>query len=86
MSNSVAARTMRVPSTTIVKAIYLENKAAKFRDSGQTFSNEVLDDFKQFREAGLTHPDVEKIEALLTKTEQSDSVQRKCEQRAACHA
>ena len=48
------------------KAIYLENKDAKFRDSGQTFSEEVLDDFKQFRDAGITHPDMEKIEALLT--------------------
>jgi tetratricopeptide (TPR) repeat protein len=55
------------------KAIYLENKDAKFGDSGQTFSNEVLDDFKQFREAGLTHPDMEKIEALLTgQTEHPD--------------
>jgi tetratricopeptide (TPR) repeat protein len=48
------------------KAIYLENKDAKLRDEQQTFSEEVLDDFKQFRDAGITHPDMEKIEALLT--------------------
>jgi tetratricopeptide (TPR) repeat protein len=59
------------------KAIYLENKDAKFRDSGQTFSNEVLDDFKQFREAGLTYPDMEKIEALITdKPEHPDQSER----------
>jgi tetratricopeptide (TPR) repeat protein len=48
------------------KAIYLENKDAKLPDSAQTFSEEVLDDFKQFRDAGITHPDMGKIEALLT--------------------
>ena len=48
------------------KAIYLENKDAKLRDDEQTFTEEVLDDFRQFRGAGLTHPDMEKIEALLT--------------------
>jgi tetratricopeptide (TPR) repeat protein len=47
------------------KAIYLENKDAKLRDDQQTFTEEVLDDFMQFRDAGLTHPDMEKIEALL---------------------
>jgi len=26
----------------------------------------VLDDFKDFQEAGITHPDMEKIKALLT--------------------
>jgi tetratricopeptide (TPR) repeat protein len=47
------------------KAIYLENKDAKLRD-GRTFSQVVLDDFKEFQEAGITHPDTEKIKALLT--------------------
>jgi Flp pilus assembly protein TadD len=47
------------------KAIYLENKDAKLRD-GRTFSQVVLDDFKEFQEAGITHPDMEKIKALLT--------------------
>jgi hypothetical protein len=47
------------------KAIYLENKNAKLRD-GRTFSQTVLDDFKEFQEAGITHPDMEKIKALLT--------------------
>jgi tetratricopeptide (TPR) repeat protein len=48
------------------KAIYLENKDAKLSDEQRTFSEAVLDDFKQFRDAGITHPDMEKIEALLT--------------------
>jgi tetratricopeptide (TPR) repeat protein len=48
------------------KTIYLENKDAKLRDSEQTFSQVVLDDFKQFQDAGITHPDMEKIKALLT--------------------
>jgi tetratricopeptide (TPR) repeat protein len=48
------------------KAIYLENKDVKLPDSGQTFSEEVLDDFKEFEKAGVTHPDMEKIKALLT--------------------
>jgi Bacterial SH3 domain. len=51
------------------KAIYLENKDAKLPDE-RTFSRAVLEDFKQFRDAGLTHPDMEKIEALLTGTTQ----------------
>lgn len=51
-------------------AIYLENRNAKLRDSEQTFSQVVLDDFKALQDAGITHPDMEKIKALLTaKTE-----------------
>jgi tetratricopeptide (TPR) repeat protein len=51
-------------------AIYLENKNAKLRDSEQTFSQVVLDDFKELQDAGITHPDIDKIKALLTtKTE-----------------
>ena len=46
------------------KAIYLENKDAKLRD-GRAFSQSVLDDFKEFQEAGITHPDMEKIKALF---------------------
>ena len=47
------------------KAIYLENKDAKLHD-GRPFSQVVLDDFKEFQEAGITHPDMEKIKTLLT--------------------
>jgi hypothetical protein len=47
------------------KAIYLENKDAKLHDGG-FFSQAVLDDFKEFQEAGITHPDIEKVKALLT--------------------
>jgi tetratricopeptide (TPR) repeat protein len=47
------------------KAIYLENKDAKLHDE-RAFSQAVLDDFKEFQEAGITHPDMEKIKALLT--------------------
>jgi tetratricopeptide (TPR) repeat protein len=52
------------------KAVYLENKNAKLRDSERTFSQVVLDDFKELQDAGIAHPDMEKIKALLTtKTE-----------------
>jgi sugar lactone lactonase YvrE/tetratricopeptide (TPR) repeat protein len=48
------------------KGIYLENKNAKLRDDARTFSQAVLDDFKELQDAGITHPDMEKIKALLT--------------------
>jgi hypothetical protein len=48
------------------KAIYLENKNARLRDDDRTFSQAALDDLKEFEEAGVTHPDMEKIKALLT--------------------
>ena len=47
------------------KALYLENKDAKLHD-GRAFNQAVLDDFKDFQEAGITHPDMQKIKALLT--------------------
>jgi len=49
------------------KTIYLENKNAKLHD-GRAFSQVVLDDFKECQDAGITHPDMEKIKALLTTT------------------
>jgi tetratricopeptide (TPR) repeat protein len=48
------------------RTIYLENKNAKLRDGKRTFSQAALDDFKEFQDAGITHPDMEKIKALLT--------------------
>jgi tetratricopeptide (TPR) repeat protein/DNA-directed RNA polymerase subunit RPC12/RpoP len=51
------------------KAIYLENKDTTLHD-GRAFSQSVLDDFKEFQEAGITHPDMEKIKALLTEKSQ----------------
>jgi tetratricopeptide (TPR) repeat protein len=48
------------------KTIYLEDKNAKLRDGKRTFSQAALDDFKEFQDAGITHPDMEKIKALLT--------------------
>jgi len=47
------------------KAMYLENKDAKIADDKRPFSQVVLDDFKEFRDAGITHPDMEKIQALF---------------------
>lgn len=47
------------------KAIYLENKDAKL-DNQRTFRQAVLDDFKELQQAGISHPDMEKIKALLT--------------------
>ncbi len=46
------------------KELYLANRAVKLNDE-QTFADAVLDDFRQFREKGLSHPDMEKIEKLL---------------------
>jgi len=54
------------------KAIYLENKNTKLRDDDRTFSQAVLDDFKELEEAGVTHPDMEKIKALLPASPKSD--------------
>ena len=48
------------------KTIYLENKDAKLHDDERTFSQAVLDDFKELQDAGITHPDMEKIKALVT--------------------
>lgn len=48
------------------KAIYLANKNAKLRDDERTFSQAALEDFKELQDAGITHPDIEKIKALLT--------------------
>lgn len=47
------------------KAIYLENKDVKLPD-GRGFVQVVLKDFKDLREAGVMHPDMKKIERLLT--------------------
>jgi uncharacterized protein YecT (DUF1311 family) len=52
------------------KAIYLENKDAKLDDE-RSFRQAVLDDFKELEEAGVTHPDMEKIKALLTTETQA---------------
>jgi tetratricopeptide (TPR) repeat protein len=46
------------------KAIYLENKDAKLDDK-RSFTQAVLNDFKELQDAGITHPDMEKIKALL---------------------
>jgi hypothetical protein len=34
--------------------------------TSEILSQPVLDDFKELEEAGVTHPDMEKIKALLT--------------------
>ena len=48
------------------KAICLENKNAKLGDDERTFSQAVPGRFQGTREAGITHPDMEEIKALLT--------------------
>ncbi len=53
------------------KAIYLANKNTKLRDDERTFSQAVLEDFKELQDAGITHPDMEKIKALLTSETES---------------
>ena len=52
------------------KILYLENKDIKVNDK-QTFAEAVLDDFRKFRQKGLTHPDMEKIEQLLRPSARS---------------
>lgn len=49
------------------KAIYLKFKDVQVPGE-QTFAESVLDDFRRFREQGVTHPDMEKIERLLEKS------------------
>lgn|GEM_PF-4634421 len=46
--------------------LYLANPAEKLPIfGGKTFAEFVLEDFKQFRAKGITHPDMAKIEKLL---------------------
>ena len=46
--------------------LYLANPAEKLPIfGGKTFAEVVLEDFKQFRAKGITHPDMAKIEKLL---------------------
>jgi len=47
------------------KGIYLKNISAPIQ-ANRSFSEVVLDDFKNLEEAGVTHPDMAKIKALLT--------------------
>jgi hypothetical protein len=47
------------------KAIYLENRDAMLRNDQRTFNEVVLGDFSELEKAGITHPDMEKIKALL---------------------
>lgn len=51
----------------MAKAIYLKYKDVKV-PGDQTYAEAVLDDFRRFREQGVTHPDMEKIERLLKKS------------------
>ena len=56
-------RTSSITNSRRRKPIYLENKDANL-DEERRFSHAVLDDFKELEEAGITHPDMEKIKAL----------------------
>jgi hypothetical protein len=58
------------------KAIYLAEKDASVGE-GRTFSQAVLDDFRQFKEKGLTHPRMKEIERWLTKGSGSKGAQSK---------
>jgi hypothetical protein len=46
------------------KTIYLKHKNDR-EDSGRLVKDSVLDDFARLRKAGVTHPDMEKIETLM---------------------
>jgi hypothetical protein len=49
----------------------LENKNARLGDDERTFRQAVLEDFKELQDAGIAHPDIEKIKALLTSETES---------------
>ncbi len=51
------------------KAIYMEYKDEKL-NINKTFAQVVLGDFKHFRDQGITHPDMAKIEKLLREGKQ----------------
>jgi len=47
-------------------AVYRKFRSAKIDDQ-RTFSDVVREDFQEFRKHGLTHPDMDKVEAILAK-------------------
>jgi tetratricopeptide (TPR) repeat protein/tRNA A-37 threonylcarbamoyl transferase component Bud32 len=48
--------------------VYRKFASAKISEK-RTFADAVRDDFRQFREHGLTHPDMEKVEAILRENQ-----------------
>ena len=58
------------------KGIYLKNISAPIQ-ANRSFSEVVLDHFKNLEEAGVTHPDIKKIKELLTsKTGEADHAEQ----------
>ena len=58
------------------KGIYLKNISAPLQ-ANRSFSEVVLDDFKNLEGAGVTHPDIKKIKELLTsKTGEADHAEQ----------
>jgi tetratricopeptide (TPR) repeat protein len=58
------------------KAIYLKNIPAPIQ-ANRSFSEVVLDNFKNLEDAGVTHPDIKKIKELLTsKTGEADHAEQ----------
>jgi tetratricopeptide (TPR) repeat protein len=58
------------------KGIYLKNISAPIQ-ANRSFSEVVLDDFKNLEGAGVTHPDIKKIKELLTsKTGEADHAEQ----------
>jgi hypothetical protein len=49
------------------RALCLANRSLRV-DDRQTFAGAVLSDFREFRAMGFTHPDMKKLEQLLTRT------------------
>jgi hypothetical protein len=58
------------------KAIYLAEKDASVGEE-RTFSQAILDDLRQFKEKGLTHPRMKEIDGLFTKGSGSKGAQSK---------
>jgi len=50
------------------REIYHGNKDVKINGGRQTFGEVVLEDFEKFRDKGIEHPDLMRIEALMQST------------------
>ncbi len=62
-----------MPSVHLFEKLTNENisktKMPNSATARRTFSQAALDDFKEFQDAGITHPDMEKIKALLVQAD-----------------
>ncbi len=55
--------------------LYRENSDSVFRDGALSREN-VIDDFRQFREASITSPEMERVERMLKQQNESGTGNR----------